>query len=461
MEITDKLIPKHRIPHSFNLMVLLFSLYLLSKTDLENCFYHVRSMRLRPQDQVINQVGSLNLKVNRKNETHPEILTFMELFLKSLDKKLETEITQAVNSGKPRCRPDCTYRTNRLILTNQGSAGLNDRTSVLYHVGNLASYFCAFIVVDKPCELLNSKKHGQSSEVSCDLEWSDFKSFKRYHGSGIDFGNDELILNKSFELKVKNKELVLNGASIENFDKAVSLFDNNIEFIWEIDTNYYKFRKILWNYFNEFLREQNTPFPVVYKKDEVSFSEHRDELECVNPPRYANNIVQIAKAALLKSGINSEFGSLHIRRGDAVRECNTAMSHVKTYLKCSLKACKADMGDFPVIFFTDERNEVYINRVDELLTGLNHTMINGEILINNIIQDSIETGSLHKKYDNNFFRFEVGGYIKKAARFQLAQRRKMQCAKCDRVCIDKRRKRDTASVFGFNDFGEVVFYLNF
>ena len=87
----------------------------------------------------------------------------------------------------------------------------------------------------------------------------------------IDFGNDELILNKSFELKVKNKELVLNGASIENFDKAVSLFDNNIEFIWEIDTNYYKFRKILWNYFNEFLRGQNTPFPVVYKKDEVSF----------------------------------------------------------------------------------------------------------------------------------------------------------------------------------------------
>ena len=253
----------------------------------------------------------------------------------------------------------------------------------------------------------------------------------------------------------KEKE-TLTGVSIENFEKAVSLFENNISFSWQLNKNYYRFRNILQNYFNDFMRKENIPFPLVN-----SFSQAQDGLGCISPLRYASRVVEIAKIVLLKSGIISEFGSLHIRRGDAIRECNTAMNHVREYLECSLKACKLEMGDFPVIFFTDERSEHYINRVDELLTGLNHTMINGETLIKNVMQSSIETGVLPEKFDNNFFRFEVGGYIKNAARYQLAQRRKLQCTKCDPMCVDTRRKRATRGEIYLNEFVGEVFYLNF
>ena len=134
----------------------------------------------------------MNSNLNYKGKTNT---SFMATFLKDHEITLENQIIQAVNSQSPRCRPDCTNRTNRIILTDQGMAGLNDRESVLYHVGNIATYFCASITVDKPCKLLNFKKHGQGKSVSCDLEWSDFRKFERYHGSCFRSGNDDLILN--------------------------------------------------------------------------------------------------------------------------------------------------------------------------------------------------------------------------------------------------------------------------
>ena len=198
-------------------------------------FYQVRT-RIQNQDRSQNLKLAQNNETLR-NETQPQILTFMENLLKNLEINLENEITQAVNSRNPRCRPDCTNRTNRIILTGQGSAGLGDRMSVISHVGNIAAYFCAFLVVDKPCEMLNSKLHNQGGDLSCNLAWSDFRNFKRYSGSGIEIGNDDLILNTSLELKFKfEEEEVLTGVSVDNFDKAVSLFDNDITFSWKLNT---------------------------------------------------------------------------------------------------------------------------------------------------------------------------------------------------------------------------------
>ena len=239
-------------------------------------------------------------------------------------------------------------------------------------------------------------------------------------------------MNTSLALTLEKENHTFKGGTVKNFEKAVSLFENNISFSWHLNRNFYRFRNTLQNYFNDFIRKGNTPFPVVN-----SFTQAQDRLECINPLRYASKVVEIAKTVLFKSGIISEFGSLHIRRGDAIRECNTSTNHVRMYLECSLKACQLEMVDFPVIFFTDERSEQYINRIDELLMGLNHTMINGETLSKNVMQSSIDTGELPEKYDNNFFRFEVGGYIQNAARYQLAQRRTRQCTKCDPMCVDQ------------------------
>ena len=157
---------------------------------------------------------------------------------------------------------------------------------------------------------------------------------------------------------------------------------------------------------------------------------------CVTPLRYTKKVVSTAEKVLLQSQIKTEFGSLHIRRGDATSVCNTDLNKIENYLKCSLKTC--NKNNFPIILFTDETSEKYINGIGEILLALNHTFVNGESLIRKVLKDSIRNGDLTKKHDNNFFRFEVSNYIKEATQYNLVQRRRLQCNSCDAVCSDSK-----------------------
>ena len=380
---------------------------------------------------VYNINPELQKAIRSKNtQKSPLNADFISNYIKQFLLENEITITRSVNSRNPRCRPNCKNRKNIIYLNNQGTAGLSDRISILYHVNNLASYLCANIIVDKPCKLLDVKEHGKGVPVSCDLNWSDFKQFKRYSNSGME-PDDMILTNK----QITPPKVQLKAFNSENFEKAVSLFENNIQFSWETDRNYYLWRNQLQEYFTEHLRPENTSYPVIN-----SWTQVQDQLECISPIRYSKIVISLAEKVMIKSGINSEFGTLHIRRGDAIRECNTAINHVKDYLECSLKKCN---GDFPVIFFTDEPSQRYSKKVSDLLSSLNHKMINGEKLIKSVLEIEILNGRLSKSFNNNFFQFEISNLIKEISRYQMVQRRKRMCNNCDPMCVDrKRRKRD-------------------
>ena len=140
---------------------------------------------------------------------------------------------------------------------------------------------------------------------------------------------------------------------------------------------------------------------------------------------------------MIKSEIKSEFGTLHIRRGDAIQLCNTEINRVKDYLECSLKKCDSD---FPVILFTDESSETYFKNISDVLTSLNHKMINGEKLIKSVLETEVRNGRLSDKYINNFIQFEISLLIRYSSRYQMNQRRKENCNDCDDwICDDRKR----------------------
>ena len=364
---------------------------------------------------------------------------FMKNYLKNYSDELEHRITEFVNNQNSRCRPNCTNRENQIIIKNQGTAGLGDRLTILHHTANLASYFCATVLVDKPCELIDYEKHGKGNGLSCDLAWSDFKSIDRYNGSVIGDEYDKSII-RSIQSNNINNQVELKGATVENFDKATNYFNEYTSFSWIIDHLYYSWRADLQNHFDTISKDNQTPFPVVnsYGLDRVynrwDFDQVQNELECMTPLRYTPTVVYTAEKVLLQTKINSDFGSLHIRRGDAASVCNTDLKNIKNYLECSLKSCKEN--SFSIILFTDETSETYINGISEILSSLNHTMLNGENLIKKMLKGSMKNGDLTRKHDNNFFVFEVSNYIKQAARYHLVQRRRLQCNDCDEVCSD-------------------------
>ena len=409
----DKMKTKTREKYILVLIFLTALLYYKTNNgSLQVNFYDSDNKAIRFQNEDYRQFIS-----NLKGKTH------LNKFLL----EFENKITKKLSSRNPRCYPDCKNRKNIIKIKGQRAAGLNDRLYLLSHFANLASYLCAYIIVDKPCKLLNVTNHGKGVQVSCDLNWSDFNEYKRYSNSGME--PDVMILPKN---QITPPKIQLKGTNLELFEESVRLFENNTQFSWEIDTGFYSWSKKLQKYLTENLRPENTSYPLINSKTQVE-----DQLECISPPRYGKIVVTLAEKVMIKSGIKSEFGTLHIRRGDAIQQCNTEINRVKNYLECSLKKCDSD---FPVILFTDEPSETYLKNISDVLTSLNHKMINGEKLITSVLETEVRNGRLSDKYINNFIQFKISLLIRYSSRYQMIQRRKENCNDCDDwICDDRKR----------------------
>ena len=167
---------------------------------------------------------------------------------------------------------------------------------------------------------------------------------------------------------------------------------------------------------------------------------------CDYPLKPSELTISLSEQILISTNISSEFTTLHIRRGDSVRTCDTTIKKIMHYLECSLKSCSKNL---PVLFFTDEIDQIYVGKVEQILENLNHTVFNGEKIISEFFENSISSGKIESYYDNNFFRFQISNYIKSMSKYQLVQRRSFHCNSCDHVCVDntmQRRKRSVWSI---------------
>jgi len=84
----------------------------------------------------------------------------------------------------------------------------------------------------------------------------------------------------------------------------------------------------------------------------------------------------------------SSFFTLHLRRSDAAKECNTDLEHVRAYaVKTIVPAMTAHVEKAPLLFFTDETDEEYIHAVVDLFSSLGVQAEYGDAIIRKVGED--------------------------------------------------------------------------
>ena len=128
------------------------------------------------------------------------------------------------------------------------------------------------------------------------------------------------------------------------------------------------------------------------------------------------------------------FGMFHIRRGDAIGQCDTSLSKIRDYLTCSLD--KVEMyGKISILFTSDERNACYRSAIQDMVKMLGVRFIDLDSFIEATVSKyaaSIQNG---QRLLNNMFIYKVEKVMEWNERltFRIAQRRGISCAWCDQL----------------------------
>lgn len=128
------------------------------------------------------------------------------------------------------------------------------------------------------------------------------------------------------------------------------------------------------------------------------------------------------------------FGMFHIRRGDAIGQCDTSLSKIRDYLTCSLD--KVEMyGKISILFTSDERNACYRSAIQDMVKMLGVCFIDLDSFIEATVSKyaaSIQNG---QRLLNNMFIYKVEKVMEWNERltFRIAQRRGISCAWCDQL----------------------------
>ena len=200
-----------------------------------------------------------------------------------------------------------------------------------------------------------------------------------------------------------------------NMYHQASTFKTN--WIWKIDTIWFRF----W------LETERALLKTHGKHNYPSFkgASMTSTSGCFYPMEFSNPIKKVFHE-FLKSTNLKKFGyiTLHIRRGDAKKLCNTSVEKMTSYITCSLANCR--FGDFgfnqTVIVFTDELNSEYLDDIEGILEEKGHRFLNGEAKVLEIVLRMVgenefygekaenstgkSSGKLATKYLNNYSAFK-------------------------------------------------------
>ena len=310
----------------------------------------------------------------------------------------------------------CKHKNNRIILSPDPPAGLNDRNWVIRHVVNLANYLCAKVCFPGPSVSL-SKNHNSGNRVSDKLSWNDL--FLTYDS---DF--EEVLLDNcdSGEIAKNHETVVIDRINPASFQQALNAFERDETFIWKATRSYYRWDNALQNHFNK----QTRTMPDIYN----------NLTACNFPTQFSQNITNVGNRFLSKHNITNGFMTFHIRRTDAKKECDTDLHKIQNYLSCSLKNCKKpnQATITPIILFSDETSEKYISGVGRILESLGYQMVHGDSEIQVLVKEMVKSEVLPAYFDNNYVIFWVSNYLKGSALHTFQKRRKGGCHDCDTKC---------------------------
>eukprot|EP00977_Amphora_coffeiformis_P002919 scaffold561_cov162-Amphora_coffeaeformis.AAC.20 len=129
----------------------------------------------------------------------------------------------------------------------------------------------------------------------------------------------------------------------------------------------------------------------------------------------------------------SAFGHLHLRRGDAVDQCNTTLARMDEYFQCSLKGTLAKYGQLALLFSSDESDAKYRRAVCDLVRSHGHLCID----LDRAVRVEAERVLNPQTMMNNYIVFQIVSQMVKPAhgriRFRLVRRRHVSCWDCPNV----------------------------
>jgi hypothetical protein len=270
----------------------------------------------------------------------------------------------------------------------------------------LAGYLCAVLEVPRPKFLLQ-RRHNDNREISIDATWNDFfnVTFRQDGSPGVvDLVNPNGIHERPNATEIYGGEdyrqwyLVASKSGItdvvQDFLQVEDYAfrqppDANAGFIWILRSNYYEVRKSL----SQGLVVPSSP----KRRVNVSLpwgSANRElpplEMLPLSPigcsyqqnvaPLYIQNLARdIFEHILQQAPPSSVVGSFHIRRGDTVKNCDTTLKRMNSYLQCSLNGTESRKAT--LLFHSDERDQTYRSAIQTMVDDLGHTFIDLDALI--------------------------------------------------------------------------------
>lgn len=391
------------------------------------------------------------------------------------------------------CYRKCVNYNNVIVFPKTRPAGLNDRKSIISFVANLASYFCARVVVPSPHAWLSWRHNQGKGHVHPNVTWEDF--FAAHHVVSLVAAGEN---NHDFSITEMNRpgspqeEDSTNWRKINSTETITREFDflynytirqqlilrqmqeqtvsevqpthenrNTTPFIWTLPGNFYHWRGILKSHTMEIENNWKRLGGNHTTTDHVIDSEAADAVhEAVDtlPTRCdksvhfepSDHILETVRQ--IQQRINEEtgcqrYGYLHIRRGDTKKVCNTSPEKMKSYLGCTFSNRSLySLGNFPVLFSSDERDRTYRNNLLEMLEFDGHfPVLDLDQLVEKTLQDQVASGEIPAFKVNNFLTFQIITEFAQSAVLRLSRRRKISCHECDSDVVDDALKR-----FGFS-----------
>ena len=128
-----------------------------------------------------------------------------------------------------------------------------------------------------------------------------------------------------------------------------------------------------------------------------------------------------------------QFGIFHIRRGDAIGDCDTSVRKISSYLTCSLDSLEV-YGKTSLLFISDETDMCYRKAIQDMVESLGFHFVDLDELVKNTVLEYASTIDNGSRLVNNMFTFKVEREIEWNPRvlFKISQRRS-ECASCGKL----------------------------
>jgi hypothetical protein len=129
---------------------------------------------------------------------------------------------------------------------------------------------------------------------------------------------------------------------------------------------------------------------------------------------------------------HAKIGSFHIRRGDAINDCNTTVPRMKEYLDCSFNGTQTKARNITLLWSSDERDPAYRQAIQSIVDqDFDHIkFIDLDALTLRKVEDSIAAGAPERRLNNHYLFRIVDYFFWNVAVFHLEQRRDISCPYC-------------------------------